>query len=79
MSIKEEQKSEKYKQAEKELEQFLPVFTFALFIFAFDHMFFEILKLNDAPYGGLFFFAEVMIFIGFCYLVLHKHKVQKKD
>lgn len=65
--------------AEAEIEEISIIFLLALIILAFNHVYFTVLGLTNAPYGGFFFWVETMIFIGFCISFLRKRKVHNAN
>lgn len=69
----------KKEKAEKEIKDISIIFLFAIIILAFNNIYFTVLGLTDAPYGGFFFWLEIMIFIGFCIAFLRKRKVHNAN
>lgn len=69
----------KREKTEKEIEEISIIFLLALIILAFNNIYFTVLGLTNAPYGGLFFWLETMIFIGFCIAFLRKRKVHNAN
>lgn len=67
------QKSEKYKKAEKDAEELLPVFTVALIIWFLMGFYSSVLK-DNSILAGIMFYMGIMVFVVFCFLYEHKRK-----
>lgn len=63
----------------EEIEDISIIFLLAIIILAFNNVYFTVLRLIDAPYGGFFFWLETLIFIGFCIAFLHKRKAHNAN
>lgn len=68
------EKSEKYKKAEKEIEEIAPVFTLALLIGVFGSAYMQILGYDMIEGTGFLFYICVLVFIVFCFLYVRKCK-----
>jgi hypothetical protein len=60
--------------AEKEIGETQKYFGFALLILVFNCIFFGVLGLNEANFGLMFFWIEIMIFTGYCAVSLYWHE-----
>lgn len=72
------EKTEKYKKAEKELEELAPSFTLALMIYCVGGMYMQILRFDNIAGTGFIFLLCVILYIIFCFLYVRKHKAHNQ-